>query len=294
MKEPHRLPRIISVIVWVSVLGLWLAACAPANVGPMNESAGPSETFAENAPSAGPNEDAAGSSPAGDAAASSSGDVASSAGVVSSSGETVSKNQPGQASGPGEPPSFERPAVDDETQSAEGAQTPGETPGESGPSDPTDEMPSEQADIMTPPDTSAWPIYTDTTYGFSMSHPPAFTVKSTAGDVLFGTTTVATVNFVDTQNELADIAPPPFAVRIFAAQPGQALDAWLEANGVIGDEANAEAQAFRSEQIEGVRVNSRNFMAPGWSVFVQHGSYIFQLVPLGAEGEAMLQSFAFL
>lgn len=287
MTKLRHFPHIMLIIA----LGIWIAACAPAGVDLVGPASGPDETFANTESSSTNTESSAGSGE-------------TSTDTESSAGDTITSNQAGQVSGPSEPPSFERPAVDNTTQSSEGNQAAGQSGAADAPGDASgaqaetmtnQDAGSEPSDTMTNLDTNTWQVYTDSTYGFRVLYPPAFAVKPAAsGDVLFGATAVATVQFVDMQNEMAEIAPPPFTVRIFDVQQGQSLAAWLEGNRLIGGEANVDTEPFQTGQIDGVRVNSRDFMAPGWSVYVLRGTHVFQLVPLGAEGETMLGTFAFL
>lgn len=275
-----KLSPILRILLF-TLVSVWLVACAPADMAAPESNAASAQTFAETSSSAGTAETATTVSAAGGE-------------TLTSAGDTVTSDQPDQEGGSTGLPS-ERATGAGVSPAAGSDQSAGETPGNSGSAEAPSDVSSAGADTMTNLDVAAWLVYTDATYGFRVLYPPAFAVEPAGGgDVLFGATAIATVSFVDTQNEQAEIAPSPFVVRVFAIQPGQSLNAWLESNGVIGGGANVETKPFRTDKLEGIRVTSLDFMAPGWSVFVLRGERVYQLVPLGEEGETMLATFEFL
>ena len=267
MMKLSPIPRILLF----TLVSVWLVACAPADVAAPGSNTASAQPFAET---------------------SSSAETATT--VLAAGGDTVTSDQPDQEGGSTGLPS-ERAAGAGVSSAAGSDQSAGETPGNSGSAEAPSDVSSAGADTMTNLDVAAWQVYTDAAYCFRVLYPPAFAVEPAGGgDVLFGATAIATVSFVDTQNEQAEIAPSPFVVRVFAIQPGQSLNAWLESNGVIGGGANVETKPFRTDKLEGIRVTSLDFVAPGWSVFVLRGERVYQLVPLGEEGETMLATFEFL
>ena len=98
-------------------------------------------------------------------------------------------------------------------------------------------------------------------------------------------------HFRDTRGELAGLAPPAFAIHIFEKEPAQPLESWLEANGLLRREAGWFTEPYQGRHIAGLKVISPTFMAPGWSVYVTGDGRVFQLTPLGEEGERMLETF---
>jgi hypothetical protein len=105
---------------------------------------------------------------------------------------------------------------------------------------------------------------------------------------------VAAVNFQDSRNASIPNAPAAFSIRVFQNAKQQALEDWLVATGLLKREAGESTQPFRGKSVTGIKVMRSTFMAPGWSVYVAHRNYVFQLTPLGPEAEQMLDTFKFM
>ena len=209
--------------------------------------------------------------------------------------QTSTSDQAASAGGKTDPPSFDRPATDDSaSRSSAGSETPGQAPSNAGPDDRAAGTGTSQGGSSTSANTGAWPVYANETYGFRILYPSAFTVQSPAADQgQSGPSPLLKVAFVEAKGELAGLTPPPFTVRVLDAGPATSLENWLNSHNLICLEANVEVSPFVGGYFEGLKVASRNFMAPGWDVFVLRGAHIFQLSPLGAEGETMLTTFEF-
>ena len=163
------------------------------------------------------------------------------------------------------------------------ASTPGNMPGNAGENV---EMGPE-----TSLDTTTWQTYTNDTYNVEVIYPKYFAIKSTTPEDL-DPLPLATINFVDTRSDLVDIAPPAFSVRIYANPKQQALRAWLKANG-YSNETKWIFETYDGKNFTGIKILSTQYMSPGEFVFVSHADWIFQLTPLGEEGNIMLGAFSF-
>jgi hypothetical protein len=145
-------------------------------------------------------------------------------------------------------------------------------------------------------DPALWPIYKDDVLHFSVSYPPDYVIKRLDDAELAELTPMplAAVYFYNrqtTQGDVAEIAPPEFAIRVFENGGGRSVESWLAATGLASRKAGWLMEAYKGKHVAGVKASSPNFMAPGWSVYVAEGTRIFQLTPLGLEAEAMLETF---
>lgn len=158
--------------------------------------------------------------------------------------------------------------------------------------DETQAVPMEREAI----DPTTWPIYKDDPLHFSISYPPDYIVERLDEAKLAQLTPapLAAVYFRARQvatSDVAKIAPPEFALRMYENAEGQSIEGWLAATGLAKREAGWLVEAYEGKYVSGVKASSPNFMAPGWSVYVAEGTHIFQLTPLGLEAEAMLETF---
>jgi len=173
---------------------------------------------------------------------------------------------------------------------------PGQVPGGKAANVETEEsaqaVPIEQETI----DPAVWPIYKDDVLHFSISHPPDYVIKHLDDAELAQLTPapLAAVYFYSrqtAQSDVAEIAPPEFAIRVFENDGRRSIESWLAATALASRKAGWLMEPYKGKHVSGVKATSPNFMAPGWSVYVAEGTHIFQLTPLGLEAEAMLETF---
>lgn len=142
-------------------------------------------------------------------------------------------------------------------------------------------------------DTGGWQMHVNETYRFSFLYPPYHTLATLQGTELaqlfpiplFG------LHVRETRGALADISPPHFAIHVFENETQLSIERWLSTSGPLSQEGEWITETYIGESIQGVKVISTNYMAPGWSVYTANGPYIFQLTPLGEQGELMLSTF---
>lgn len=210
--------------------------------------------------------------------------------VTESTGQTTAINteaeQPPETQGPSTPST--------EVPSSEPGQVPGKAASVESVEGP-EAVPLEEKSI----DPTTWPIYKDEALGFSIAHPPDYVIKPVDEAALaqLRPAPLAAVYFYSRQtaeSDVAEIAPPEFSVRVYENASGRSLESWLAATGLASHKAGWVVEAYQGKHVSGVRASSPNYMAPGWSVYVASGKYIFQLTPLGLEAEAMLETFELL
>lgn len=195
---------------------------------------------------------------------------AESGSTTTSSGETTATS-PGAMAQEGEPMMVEGQMPGAETAGS----MPGGVPGE---------MPA-----------ADWLTYFDESYGFQIQYPALFRVDRLGPEAFprEKTPALAGVRFVNPQDPAGELAVALLQIAVFDNQPQLSLDEWLAANKITGGETGPVVEPFNNGQVSGLRIVSRSFKAPGVSVYVAQGNFIFRLTPMGAEGEAMLLTFAF-
>jgi hypothetical protein len=146
-------------------------------------------------------------------------------------------------------------------------------------------------DSMIEYDTAAWSRFEDKNFKFAVLYDPRLTAKmlDDAARSKLSPSPLAAYEFRDAASELGDLEMPIFTVRIFANPTQQTVDAWVISLKLSSDAWLVEP--YKSDSLTGVKVMSTSYIAPGWSVFINHGKYIVQLTPVGGEGEAMLGTF---
>lgn len=213
------------------------------------------------------------------------------------------KNQPGQVSGglPGQTP-------------VAGKQIPGQTgAGVSNPDVMTNVNPNPPAPVtpqvtITPqaPLTHAnktgaggsvadWPVYQDTVNHFQISYPPQFDFKVLDNSELIKIKPepVSATYFNDTPTTAGLLVPPKFSLRIYKIGAGSSVEKWLKTNGLYLPDSGWTITPYTRANFSGYQVNSSTYVAPGVFFYATHGDYLYQLTPLGQEGEMMLDTFKF-
>jgi hypothetical protein len=172
------------------------------------------------------------------------------------------------------------------------------TPGQPGFS-PSNPGQSGEPPALPPSSTTApedWVVYTDASYPFTLSYPSASPVRQLSQEDLnrFTPVPLYALDFIDPAlagSDLAHMSPPLFSVRIYANPSHLPLEAWLAASG---PPVSGNMEPYQGKHIKGIKVVSSTFIAPGMWIYVAHQGAIYQLTPLGQDGEQMLDTFAFL
>jgi hypothetical protein len=171
---------------------------------------------------------------------------------------------------------------------------PGQVPGGAGVNTETTEGDEIVGDEPEEIDSTAWQVYTDDVFHFSISYPSYYSIKHLEDAQLteLSPSPLAAIHFSSEHGELADIAPPEFSIRVFDNRTEQSVEDWLITTGLLKPEAAWFTEPYQGVYESGVKVISARFMAPGWFVYVADNTHIFQLTPLGTEAELMLDTFA--
>lgn len=141
-------------------------------------------------------------------------------------------------------------------------------------------------------DTTAWKTWRDPAFGFSLRYPGSLLILPENPLPERRPPLLHRVAFLDRQlaaSETADLQPPQLAVEVFAATSGP-LRAWLEANGRLpagGGVTDLKLAGAR----EAVRVRDPHLSAPNEFFYYATERGVIALIPLGAEGSAMVETF---
>ncbi|HEU4325000.1 MAG TPA: hypothetical protein VFS21_17805 [Roseiflexaceae bacterium] len=145
-----------------------------------------------------------------------------------------------------------------------------------------------QPDAAEQTDPSGWQVFRDEQHGFQVAHPAGFRIDRAEAGTLTAMrpAPAAAFGFHAPGNELA-ARTPRLTVRIFANPDSLPLEEWLRSAGL----ASGLIESHKVGERDGLKVSSQTFIAPGWSVYLADGARVFQLTPLGEDGERMLDSF---
>lgn len=142
-----------------------------------------------------------------------------------------------------------------------------------------------------------WQVYRNEEFGFEIRYPSVYVLVPAPEPVeLESPQPLAQVLFQDAdlaRGDTAAMEPPQFAIRIFANEVGLGAEAWFRDSGLVQGGVGWEAAPYTLAGVEGVQVTSQLLMAPGRSIYLPKGKYVFELTPLGEYSNRMLASFAF-
>ena len=143
-------------------------------------------------------------------------------------------------------------------------------------------------------DVATWPVYTDQVYGFRISYPPYYVVKTLDPSLYAGFAPVALagVDFQDedvAKSDTAALAQPAFSIRVFENKVQQPLETWLASAGLV--KAGQYTEPYQGSHESGVSVLSKRYVSTGWVVYVAGAGVVLQLTPVGPTGKLMLDSF---
>lgn len=153
------------------------------------------------------------------------------------------------------------------------------------------------ADGATPPEAAELDaVYTNAAYKFEVAHPADFVIREQPADKLaqLTPTPVASFTFMNpvlarSQNvelELADLE-----IRVFNAGPTATLENRIKSIGVVPEDSIRPLTPFVTSKITGVEVCASSMIFPACSYFFTGSDWVYQLIPVTLEGEAMLDTF---
>jgi len=141
-------------------------------------------------------------------------------------------------------------------------------------------------------DTTGWKTYRDPGFGFTLRYPGSSVILPEKPLPERRPPLLHRVAFLDRQlaaSETADLQPPQLAVEVFAPASGPLRD-WLTANGRLPAGGGVTALKLSGAR-EMVRVVDPRLSAPNEFVYYATERGVIALIPLGAEGSAMLETF---
>ena len=142
---------------------------------------------------------------------------------------------------------------------------------------------------------AGWTTYVDPIYGFRIHYPRDFVVRpqnvaQLAQSIPAPAASIFFMNPTMAAGDLAEIEPPDLEVRAYEAGTVTSLKSWLDSVGFAGAHNGFVDEPYRKGGIEGIEVCRTTMAAPGCSIFVLHGDTVYQLTPMTAEGEAMMET----
>ncbi|HEY2738383.1 MAG TPA: hypothetical protein VGK45_08255 [Thermoanaerobaculia bacterium] len=141
-------------------------------------------------------------------------------------------------------------------------------------------------------DTTGWKTYRDPGFGFTLRYPASLVILPEKPLPERRPPLLHRVAFLDRETAASDLAtmqPPQLAVEIFAPTSGS-LRAWLAANGRL-PAGSGVTDLKLSGAREGVRVRDPHLSAPDEFFYYATERGVIALIPSGAEGPAMLETF---
>jgi hypothetical protein len=144
-------------------------------------------------------------------------------------------------------------------------------------------------------------VYTDDTYQFSVAYPANFVFKTQPTEKLaqLKPTPAAIftiMNPVTASSDIVELEPADLEIRVHNAgqiqvQDSSGVESWLTSNGLIPADGSVKPTPFQTDHVSGVKVCASTMIAPGCSYFVTGQGWIYQLIPVTLEGEAVVNTF---
>jgi hypothetical protein len=138
--------------------------------------------------------------------------------------------------------------------------------------------------------------YTDSTYGFSVSYPDDFVFRTLPAEKLAGLKPKPLASFiimnpVTASSDIVDLEPADLEIRVYGGGEIEALESWLISNGLLPTDGTVPLQPFQAANVSGIKVCASTMIAPNCSYFVPGKGWVYQLIPVTLEGEAMIDTF---
>jgi len=170
------------------------------------------------------------------------------------------------------------------------AQPPGQSDAGAGEGQPAPDDPG----ATTPESWGPPTVFSNDTYQFSLTYPADFVQASQPfmRVLELGQAPAASFPFMNPHTAAAD-APEyelaDFEVRVYPAQAGTPLEAWLQASTLL--QSARTPTPFQTEYASGLEVCLATMQFPDCTYFVAGEGWFYQLIPVTLEGQAMLESF---
>jgi hypothetical protein len=138
--------------------------------------------------------------------------------------------------------------------------------------------------------------YVDSTYHFAVSYPSDFVLSNLSAEELSQLipTPDASVTFMNPETATSDIVelePADLEIRVYSAGEADSLESWLTVNGLLAEDGSVQPESFQTPSVSGLKVCASTMIFPGCSNFVLGNGFVYQLIPVTVEGEAMIETF---
>lgn len=193
----------------------------------------------------------------------------------------------------------ERPDADSETDESTVAITPTAIGAEGAPLDLPLSMGSDGGqppERTTEPDSVQWVRYVSEAYGLQFEYPLEASVELSETPEPGGnpSTPLATIEML--AEPLASEALRPYAtatlrVDIYDNSSAWSVERWLvEIKGISSRNTGYVIEPIVTEHLQGLKVCSTAFIAPGCSIYVASDKYVYELTPFGSLGERLVST----
>jgi hypothetical protein len=140
-------------------------------------------------------------------------------------------------------------------------------------------------------------VHSDSAYGFSVSYPSDYVVRTEPPEKLAGlepqpVAAYAFLNPTIAASDVAELELPDLQLRVHSAAGAASLEEWLGSYGFLA-EGNLPPEPFQTAGAPGLKVCVSTMIVPNCSYFVFGNGWVYQLVPGSAAGQAIMESFAF-
>jgi hypothetical protein len=141
--------------------------------------------------------------------------------------------------------------------------------------------------------------YVDRAHHFRVVLPPDFEIGRRSSSELrdFTPAPVAGIFFMNPQmagGQLAGVEPADLEIRIYSADSQESLETWLAEHEFAFGDTGTRVTPYRQGAVNGLEVCQSTLLAPGCSIYVRGGVFVYQLTPATREGEQILSTFTVL
>jgi hypothetical protein len=136
----------------------------------------------------------------------------------------------------------------------------------------------------------------DSTYKFAVSYPSDFVLSNVSAEALAQLTPTpdASFRFMNPEtaaSDMVELEPADLEIRVYSAGEVDSLESWLTANGLLPEDGRFQPEPFQTASVSGLHVCISTMLAPGCSDFILGNGFVYQLIPVTLEGEAMIETF---
>lgn len=139
-------------------------------------------------------------------------------------------------------------------------------------------------------------LYSDSIYKFGVGYPSNFLFRTQPTEKLEHLNPIPSASFtfmnpVTASNDQAGLELADLEIRVYAAGQAKSLNSWLISMGLLSADSSIPIQQFQTINVSGIKVCASTMIIPRCSYFIIGNGWVYQLIPVTLEGEAMLHTF---